>query len=41
MLRQLQLQGAHPVASCVVFGMETLRKEYRHFNIKTVTGADD
>ncbi len=36
------LQGAHPVASCVVFrDGKPLRKEYRHFNIKTVVGADD
>ena len=36
------LQGSHPVASCVVFrdGKPT-RKEYRHFNIKTVEGPDD
>ena len=36
------LQGAHPVASCVVFrDGKPSRKEYRHFNIKTVTGVDD
>ena len=36
------LQGAHPVASCVVFrDGRPSRKEYRHFNIKTVVGADD
>ena len=36
------LQGAHPVASCVVFrDGKPSRKEYRHFNIKTMTGADD
>ena len=36
------LQGAHPVASCVVFrDGKPSRKEYRHFNIKTVAGADD
>ena len=36
------LQGAHPVASCVVFrDGKPARKEYRHFNIKTVEGADD
>ena len=36
------LQGAHPVASCVVFrDGKPARKEYRHFNIKTVVGADD
>ena len=36
------LQGANPVASCVVFrDGKPSRKEYRHFNIKTVEGADD
>lgn len=36
------LQGTSPVASCVVFrDGKPLRKEYRHFNIKTVEGADD
>lgn len=36
------LQGTNPVASCVVFrDGRPSRKEYRHFNIKTVTGADD
>ena len=36
------LQGTHPVASCVVFrDGRPSRKEYRHFNIKTVVGADD
>jgi len=36
------LQGTHPVASCVVFrNCRPSRKEYRHFNIKTVVGADD
>ena len=36
------LQGAHPVASCVVFrDGKPSRKEYRHFNIKTVVGAND
>ncbi len=36
------LQGAHPVASCVVFrDGKPARKEYRHYNIKTVEGADD
>ena len=36
------LQGSHPVASCVVFrDGKPLRKEYRHFNIKTVEGPDD
>ena len=36
------LQGTNPVASCVVFrDAKPARKEYRHFNIKTVVGADD
>ncbi len=36
------LQGSHPVASCVVFrNGKPSRKEYRHFNVKTVEGADD
>lgn len=36
------LQGTHPVASCVVFrDGKPSKKEYRHFNIKTVVGADD
>ncbi len=36
------LQGAHPVASCVVFrDGKPARKEYRHFNIRTVEGPDD
>lgn len=36
------LQGTSPVAACVVFrdGVPS-RKEYRHFNIKTVVGAND
>ena len=36
------LQGTYPVASCVVFrDGKPARKEYRHFNIKTVEGPDD
>lgn len=36
------LQGTAAVASCVVFrDGKPSRKEYRHFNIKTVEGADD
>ena len=36
------LQGTNPVASCVVFrDTKPSRKEYRHFNIKTVVGAND
>jgi len=36
------IQGTHPVAACVVFkdGKPT-KKEYRHYNIKTVDGPDD
>lgn len=36
------LQGTNPVASCVVFrdGKPSTR-EYRHYNVKTVVGADD
>jgi excinuclease ABC subunit C len=34
--------GTNPVAACVVFRNATpSKKEYRHFNIKTVTGPDD
>ena len=37
-----KLQGTNPVASCVVFrDGRPSRREYRHFNIKTVVGADD
>jgi excinuclease ABC subunit C len=36
------IQGHNPVASCVVFREgKPSNKEYRHFNIKTVVGADD
>ncbi|MCD8101969.1 MAG: excinuclease ABC subunit UvrC [Alistipes sp.] len=36
------LQGTNPVASCVVFrDTKPSKKEYRHFNIKTVVGPDD
>lgn len=36
------IQGAQPVASCVVFRKGKPRpSEYRHFNIKTVKGPDD
>ncbi len=36
------LQGTNPVASCVVFrDGKPSKSEYRHFNIKTVIGADD
>lgn len=36
------IQGAYPVAACVVFrDGKPSKKEYRHFNIKTVAGIDD
>jgi excinuclease ABC subunit C len=36
------IQGRHPVAACVVFkNGKPVKKEYRLYNIKTVTGADD
>ncbi len=36
------LQGSHPVASMVCFKHgKPAKSEYRHFNIKTVTGPDD
>jgi excinuclease ABC subunit C len=36
------IQGANPVAACVVFrNGKPSKKDYRHFNIKTVTGTDD
>lgn len=36
------LQGTNPVAACVVFkDAKPLKKEYRHFNIKTVEGPND
>lgn len=36
------LQGTNPVAACVVFkNGKPSKKEYRHFNIKTVDGPDD
>ena len=35
-------QGSNPVAACVVFKRgKPAKKEYRKFNIKTVTGPDD
>ena len=35
-------QGSEPVAACVVFkNAKPSKKEYRHFNIKTVVGPDD
>jgi excinuclease ABC subunit C len=36
------IQGTNPVAACVVFkNGKPVNKEYRHFNIKTVRGAND
>ena len=36
------LQGSDPVAACVVFkNGKPAKKEYRHYNIKTVEGPDD
>ncbi len=36
------IQGTNPVAACVVFrNGKPVKKEYRHFNIKTVEGPDD
>jgi excinuclease ABC subunit C len=36
------IMGRNPVAACVVFrNARPSKKEYRHFNIKTVTGPDD
>ena len=36
------IQGTNPVASCVVFkNAKPSKKDYRHFNIKTVVGAND
>lgn len=36
------IQGTNPVASCVVFrNGKPARRDYRHFNIRTVEGPDD
>jgi excinuclease ABC subunit C len=36
------IQGTNPVAACVVFrSARPSKKEYRHYNIKTVEGSDD
>ncbi len=36
------IQGSNPVAACVVFkNGKPYKKEYRHYNIKTVKGPDD
>ena len=36
------IQGTNPVAACVVFkNAKPAKKDYRHFNVKTVEGPDD
>jgi excinuclease ABC subunit C len=36
------IQGTNPVAACVIFkDGKPSKKDYRHFNIKTVVGSDD
>ena len=36
------IQGTHPVAACIVFrNALPSKKDYRHFNIRTVEGPDD
>jgi excinuclease ABC subunit C len=36
------IQGTNPVSACVVFkNAKPSKKDYRHFNIKTVVGPDD
>ncbi len=36
------LQGTNPVSSCVVFkNTRPSKKDYRHYNVKTVVGAND
>jgi len=36
------IQGTHPVSACVVFkNTKPSKKDYRHFNIKTVEGPND
>ena len=36
------IQGTNPVSACVVFkDGKASKKDYRHFNIKTVEGPDD
>ncbi len=36
------IQGTNPVAACVVFkNAKPAKRDYRHFNIKTVEGPDD
>ena len=36
------LQGTNPVSSCVVFrNAKPAKRDYRHFNVKTVEGPND
>ncbi len=36
------IQGTNPVSACVVFkNAKPSKKDYRHFNVKTVVGPDD
>ena len=36
------IQGTNPVSACVVFrDAKPFKKDYRHFNVKTVEGPDD
>ncbi len=36
------MQGTHPVAACVVFrNAKPAKRDYRHYNIRTVEGAND
>ncbi|MDL2302771.1 excinuclease ABC subunit UvrC [Dysgonomonas sp. OttesenSCG-928-D17] len=36
------IQGTNPVSACVVFKMgKPSKRDYRHFNVKTVVGPDD
>lgn len=36
------IQGTNPVSACVVFKMgKPAKRDYRHFNVKTVEGPDD
>lgn len=36
------IQGTHPVSACVVFkNAKPSKKDYRHFNVKTVEGPND
>jgi excinuclease ABC subunit C len=36
------IQGTHPVAACIVFkNAKPSKKDYRHYNIKTVEGPND